>query len=602
MGLDYSIEIQMIFKTIFMLREKRFLNRCIAIAVFAMLFSCSDDLVPVEQDKKELKFEWNTKTFDELKNNQKFSKSYNQVTEKISEKRNSVNGRTVMEDSYNFTIDSTSIYEVVAEGYTSYTFSIFRENQPNINYTYYENLFIEIDSTDIPQASILKFNLSSDHSVTSIESNKIIYNNDTADKILYNGGGGDGCTTVSIYYVETCGCPGQHWPEDPSCTCYSSPPTSTFLNSYTTCPSSGPGGTTTTGILTFHPGGSTSTTSLSVSNPYSYVSQRRKSLKQNFPAGLTFGSPVYNWLMQPNGSSELNESIQGAIFNYLESQVNFDGLLSTSTVYPQEAVAFVFQLINHCIINNLNPQDALEHVVASIIEEQIDDSSLTPCAKNILNSIRNSLNNDVVAIIKQLDDPNKVYKTKIISANLGPVSYILGSTNWTGFISGGSEYTPYDYTIKLNQNLIIQGTDLKIYSTILHEIIHAYFLSLIDDCHQANNCTLLQTFPEVWNYYVQNQGADNISQHNQFALNYVNVIAQALEEFHPGLPSQYYLDLAWGGLHETIPYQNNDPATRQLTSDDRERINKINKAEASNTPQYNPSGVLTYFPLGTPCN
>ena len=332
-----------------MIRKIKFFNKVVLITIFTIFFSCSDDLLPVEQDKKELKFEWNTKTFDELKSNQKFSRSYNQVTEKISEKRNSINGRTVMEDTYNFIIDSTSIYEVVAEGYTSYTFSIFRENQQNINYTYYENLFIEIDSTNIPQASILKYNLSSDHSVTSIDANKIIYNNNVVGKTLYDGA--EDCTTVTIYYVETCGCPGQHWPGDLSCTCYSSPPISTFLNSYTSCPSSGSGGTTTTGVLTFHPnpngGGSYSTTSLSVTNPYSYVNLRRKSLKQAYPAGLTFNS--YNWLMGQG------ESAQGAaIYSYLESQVNFDGLLSTSTVYPQEAIEFVNQLILNTINTGLN--------------------------------------------------------------------------------------------------------------------------------------------------------------------------------------------------------------------------------------------------------
>lgn len=417
-----------------MIREINFLKKVFAITIFTIFFSCSDDLVPVTKDKKELKFEWNTKTFDELKNNQKFSKSYNQVTEKISEKRNSVNGRTVMEDAYNFIIDSTSIYEVVAEGYTSYTFSIFRENQQNINYTYYENLFIEIDSTNIPQASILKYNLGSDHSVTSIESNKIIYNSNTAGKILYNGGDGDGCTTVTIYYVETCGCPGQHWPGDPTCTCYSSPPTSTFLNTYTSCPSSGPGGTTTTGVLTFHPnssgGGSYSITSLSVSNPYSYVSQRRKSLKQTYPAGLTYNSAVYNWLMQQN------ETTQGAIYSYLESQVNLNGLLSTSTVYPQAAIEFINDVINslmngECVI--LPTVSEPSQITTAPFDQYLFGDYPEPATQQNHDAIQQQFNS-----------------LRNTNGDLAAVQYLINTYNMNSF---GSNSVTFNYSISFANGL-----------------------------------------------------------------------------------------------------------------------------------------------------
>lgn len=73
-----------------------------------------------------------------------------------------------------------------------------------------------------------------------------------------------------------------------------------------------------------------------------------------------------------------------------------------------------------------------------------------------------------------------------------------------------------------------------------------------------------------------------------------------------GLPLQYYKDLAWGGLHGTIPYENNDLTTRKLTPEDRDRISHVGRAEASNQPQqqFNISGQLiaTHNPHGIPCN
>jgi hypothetical protein len=83
-------------------------------------------------------------------------------------------------------------------------------------------------------------------------------------------------------------------------------------------------------------------------------------------------------------------------------------------------------------------------------------------------------------------------------------------------------------------------------------------------------------------------------------------MARALQEYQPGFSSQFYQDMAWGGLEDTDLFLNNDPTTRLLTDEDRNRIDKILKAESSNTPQqeFNLFGQLitTHPPKGTPCN
>lgn len=327
--------------------------------------ACSEDITQIETPKNEKELKWNTRTFEELKLNSRFLKSY----EKVSEKLNKI--KTSKNSEYDFVIDSTSIYEVVKDNYTSYTFSIYRNNLPEF-VSYYENLFIEIDSSNVPKASILKFNLNPlNNVVSSIEQTTVLEN-----PYLFNKGGleddfddASKCTTVYIYYVETCGCEGQHWPGDPSCDCPSSPPVSVFLNTYETCNTGGTGtgtGDQSTGVITYNPsytgsGGTYSSTSTAVSNPTNYITQRRKSLRRNLPEGLNIHSENYIWL------NSQNESVQGAIYSYLESTVNgTGGLISSVPTYPQEVIAFVNEAINFVLQNNNTPESIEE--IMNILE------------------------------------------------------------------------------------------------------------------------------------------------------------------------------------------------------------------------------------------
>ncbi|PSG89944.1 hypothetical protein [Aurantibacter aestuarii] len=88
-----------------------------------------------------------------------------------------------MEDMYNFTIDSTTIHVVNKVNYTSYTFFIKRDVQEPL---IIENLVVEVDSTNIPKASIIKYNLN-EPSVYLPETNSYSLNA-TAEQtpIIYN--------------------------------------------------------------------------------------------------------------------------------------------------------------------------------------------------------------------------------------------------------------------------------------------------------------------------------------------------------------------------------------------------------------------------------
>lgn len=132
---------------------------------------------------------------------------------------------------------------------------------------------------------------------------------------------------------------------------------------------------------------------------------------------------------------------------------------------------------------------------------------------------------------------------------------------------------------------------------------------MIDDCNQNGSCQNLQSFPDLWNFYVayKNGGVftNGIAQHNQMANSFVNIMASALQEYMTNVPlmvgqtpNQDFIDVAWYGLEGTIPYN-------ALSQTDKDRIQfRFNNVELLNQSDVNANG-LTITPIGNrvfPCN
>ncbi|MDT0294491.1 hypothetical protein ACFQ3R_12005 [Mesonia ostreae] len=125
-------------------------------------YSCQKDEFIEESgieshSEKNLKFEFKNKTFAELTKETKFKKAYQKFIDKKVGNSN-FEGRTIMEDQYGFTIDSSLVKEFSSELYTSYTFFITRDSLHN---DYFENLVVEIDSSNTVTAVIVKYFLNS---------------------------------------------------------------------------------------------------------------------------------------------------------------------------------------------------------------------------------------------------------------------------------------------------------------------------------------------------------------------------------------------------------------------------------------------------------
>ncbi|WP_326935595.1 hypothetical protein [Flavobacterium sp. PL11] len=84
--------------------------------------------------------------------------------------------------------------------------------------------------------------------------------------------------------------------------------------------------------------------------------------------------------------------------------------------------------------------------------------------------------------------------------------YHIASNNFSAVTPSGNpaqtiRTSAYNYKIYISTDYE-NKTKLFIASLQLHELVHANFFSLIDDCLIQNNCQLLVTFPELWEYYV----------------------------------------------------------------------------------------------------
>jgi hypothetical protein len=600
---------------------KNHLKKVIVLFVFALgtLFSgCTkDDTLKTELAANNAVV--TLKSFSEVSENILFLNTFKSASSKL--KRLNSGSSQKSRQFYNLEVDTLAVNEVVTDDYSTFALEIKKESE---NQLFYKNLVIRTNEDNETSAILLKYNLDAQKHILSIEKTTLEGNDVLLpDGTPTNENSTNRCVEVEIKFHHPCSIGSIHFPNSDGsyCSmdgsnaydeiisfgnCGGDATTSDYYGSDLFTPINGPANPFNPKIGITAPINLTNAQKffysfsrvslerqliLSLSNPANQAIVDYLNSNQNIP---NVTNPVKSFITSMAGNTQTewltNQSPENqvSIFSYL-IQNNFSNL----------SVAFM----NQCI-TRMKADPIFTSIKPFLIEKGIDDSNLDPCSKAVLNALKNSQNNDVAAIIAKLGNPKSVYKTNIINENLSTAAYGSGETIWTN----QTTYIPYDYTVKINTNLVAQGTQLMIYATMLHEIIHAYFLSLIDDCYASNSgCQPLRDIPYVWNQYVSfmngntNLSTTSISQHNQIASSYVNIIAAALQDYQPGLPAQYYTDLAWGGLHETTPYLNNDPFTRKLNSTDRARISSIQQTESLNIPQNNPNGVLTYYPKGIPC-
>ena len=273
-----------------------------------------------------------------------------------------------------------------------------------------------------------------------------------------------------------------------------------------------------------------------------------------------------------------------------------DGVGSYSVSYPtpqtnpEEYEQGISTPINPSLVGGRGDSSTI--LTAQAIEDKIDDSSLDTCLKGIMEQLKMATNSDIANVMAKLDATNQYNLTMKMGTMTRPINY-----------AETIKVSKNNYQTTVTQDTYTSASKLYRATILLHETIHAYMVSVVDDYNTYPTNAPFTDFPELFKIYVSKiNKVDNavIAQHEDMANKYVDAIASALEEYQTsttGIPSsladkQVFLDMAWSGLQNTDVFDAKFP----LGSANRTRILARISAELN--------GVYSQgqYAVGQPCN
>jgi len=231
-------------------------------------------------------------------------------------------------------------------------------------------------------------------------------------------------------------------------------------------------------------------------------------------------------------------------------------------------------------------------LIPGIIESKIESLQLDYCSSQILDKLKSLQQNDMAKILLRFGTFQNIYDWELRTSNPLIDPNNLAETDWKR--DSDDNAIDYNYLTYIKPSYVNQATQISIARTILHEMLHTYLISLVDDANDTGTIEVTD-FPILWNALVNETYDNNPNrlQHEQISRKFIIPLKDALKEWDNSKESdQYYEDLAWGGLIETSTFNTLFP---QGTIP-RNRILNTNNAEDKNSNQ---NGVS---PKGTPCN
>lgn len=243
---------------------------------------------------------------------------------------------------------------------------------------------------------------------------------------------------------------------------------------------------------------------------------------------------------------------------------------------------------------------------AQITKKNINSDKLDLCTKSVLDKLKNLKQSDIADMISKFDSNSSIltinFKTGVVTNSNNDAETVAISN--------------FNYNITLNErytNGVLEGeinsppTTLSLATTLTHEIIHAYLLSVVDE-YKVLGTSKICDFPTIYDAYITQKipaGSSQAkvdAQHELIATKYVNSIASSIQEFETGFPvvsgfpNQVYLDIAWAGLEGTYIFNKNYPNDpNHKNYKDRNRILSRGSIEKYNKSRGN------QIPVGKPC-
>ena len=263
----------------------------------------------------------------------------------------------------------------------------------------------------------------------------------------------------------------------------------------------------------------------------------------------------------------------------------------TPQTNPEEYEQGISTPINPSIVGGSGDSSTIS--AAQAIEDKIDDSKLDPCPKGIMEKLKNTENKDIAYVFNKLG-ANSIYN---VDMKMGSTAQGYAQTQ---------KVSTNNYLITVANDSYTSSTQLFRAAALIHEIIHAYYHSVVDD-NKNPTTTPLNNFPALYQAYELKKypGGATVAQHDQMAKDYVDAMALALQEYYinnqpllfPLASYEVFTDLAWGTLQEASifneKYKDGDPA--------KERI--LNRYRTESTGQsVETSTIKQQNPIGEPCN
>lgn len=208
----------------------------------------------------------------------------------------------------------------------------------------------------------------------------------------------------------------------------------------------------------------------------------------------------------------------------------------------------------------------------------ISNASILSALQNIFTVETNSNNvTGMINRISQSPDWNVVIK----EGNIISETNYNGDTIQTNATTSAIQGKVY---IKFNTSYLNEATNLSIARTMIHELMHAYFMYGLAMASDPGYGKFIEVNDLLFKKNGNPYNDQNDAQHEQIANKYVAQMSALLEAFaiSAGIQSpnssislaDYCKDLAWGGLKETKAYRK--------YATDKIRIDKHLKSEANN--------------------
>ena len=182
-------------------------------------------------------------------------------------------------------------------------------------------------------------------------------------------------------------------------------------------------------------------------------------------------------------------------------------------------------------------------VSPSPIRDKIDDTQLSDCHKQVLNSLIGKSDWISYTVFKLFGSSIK-FDINFVTTNAND----RDEAGWTDY--------PFNYnasTGRYKTNIYInnryESTNLSVAKTILHEIMHAYLMF-----EHKNNPNFSEVYEDLVNSWAATRDL-GYSQHEEIG-NYIDEIAKALQNYDSNSQSgiDYYYGLSWGGLAQTSAF------------------------------------------------